>query len=121
RVVANGGQALSPDDMYSQLRLTAEGMWSKRLSDWLEDKPLAIAVCRSLIAADATGIWIEPETALRISRDIRSDAVIRSALRSVRHGLRKRTEDSATHLPPAHWHAILSREGDEVVLESLAL
>ena len=108
KVAQMGGPGLDDDEFYRRLVGIAGGLWSGRLSDWLEDRTLAIALGRSLLTGEESAARLESGALARIGRDIRMDAECRQVLRQARRMLRNPSRKSAAMPPRATWLASVS-------------
>lgn len=121
KLAASGGQGLSDEDFHRRLTAIAEGLWSRRLSDWLGDKVLAVSLGRNLLSGENSHSWIEPLALARIGRDIRMDAECRQVLRTARRSIRSQPKDAGIAVPAASWLASVSVTGQSHRLEGLML
>lgn len=108
KVAQMGGPGLDDDEFYRRLVGIAGGLWSGRLSDWLEDRTLAIALGRSLLTGEESAARLEFGALARIGRDIRMDAECRQVLRQARRVLRNPSRKPASMPPRATWLASVS-------------
>ncbi len=102
RLAAADGHNLPNEDFQRRLLAIADGLWSRRLSDWLRDGDLAVDLCRNLLTGEDATTWIEPKAAARIAKDIRTDGECRQALRHARRIVRT-SSSSHLDLTPASW------------------
>ena len=49
QVLSTNSSLRTDEELLLQLREIASGLWSKRLSDWLEDETLSVGLCKSLL------------------------------------------------------------------------
>ncbi len=121
RLAATGGHNLAGEDFQRRLVAIADGLWSRRLSDWLRDEDLAVGLCRNLLSGEDTATWIEPRAAARIARDIRADRDCRQALRQARRTIRAPGRVSTGELEAASWSVSVSLTDEGPKIERLLL
>lgn len=121
RLAASGGHNLPDEEFRSRLVAIADGLWSRRLSDWLHDSDLTTGLGRSLLFGEEFESWIEPRAAARIRRDIRMDGECRQILRGARRIVRSQSGASGKVLPSASWIASVVREDTGYRVEKLLL
>lgn len=103
QVLASSVSLRSDDELLSELRKIASGLWSRRLTDWLEDADLALELSRRLILGENYETWLEPGMVLRVAEDLRSDPQARRDLRTARRHASRAGVPAVPDLPPACW------------------
>jgi hypothetical protein len=118
-LASSGLQGVSNEDFERKLVSVANGLWSRRLSDWLSDSGLAVDLSRRLLTGKTDTSWIEPLAAARVERDIQMDGECSQALRRARQSLQAKT--GSITLPPAKWEIALRSNGETTAVEQLLL
>ncbi len=121
RLVASGGHNLPAEDFHRKMVTIADGLWSRRLVDWLADIELAEMLCRNLLKGEDSVGWIEHRAAARFVRDIRSDSDVRSALRSARRQIRSRVTTANPVIEKASWLVEVTSSPERAVLNRILL
>lgn len=103
QVLASSVSLRSDDELLSELRKIASGLWSRRLTDWLEDADLAVELSRRLILGENYETWLEPGMVLRVAEDLRSDPQARRDLRTARRHASRAGIPAVPDVPPARW------------------
>jgi hypothetical protein len=106
QVLSSGTSLREDDDLHAEMRSIANGLFSKRLADWLEDRNLALALSRRLLLGEDHQSWLEPVIANRIAEDLRADPQARRSLTSARRLVSR--ERMADLEPPAPGKFLLS-------------
>lgn len=118
-LAASGLKSVSSQDFEHRLVSVAEGLWSRRLSDWLSDSVLAVDLSSRLLTGKTDDSWIEPLAVARVERDIQIDGQCSQTLLRARKSLQTKTESIA--LPPAKWAIALRGNGKTTAVEQLLL
>jgi hypothetical protein len=118
-LASSGLQGVSNEDFERKLVSVANGLWSRRLSDWLSDSGLAVDLSRRLLTGKTDTSWIEPLAAARVERDIQMDGECSQTLRRARQSLQAKT--GSITLPPAKWEIALRSNGETTAVEQLLL
>ena len=121
RLAASGGHSLPTEDFHRKLVSIADGLWSRRLADWLKDSKIAVALCRNLLMGENSASWIEPRAAARLANDIRADSEVRNALRNARRLIRSTAAGGKLVVSSANWLVAVSILPDGPIISRLLL
>lgn len=108
--ILSSGTPLRDDQLLiSELVSIADGLWSRRLRDWLEDSRLAIELSRALLAPEEGAGWFEPTVVARIGNDLRQDPDAANALKRARRLVSKERRLLKPHVEASRYGIIIAQ------------
>jgi hypothetical protein len=108
KVLASGTPLREDELLISKLVSIADGLWSRRLRDWLEDNRLAVELSKALLAPDEGEGWFEPSIVARIGNDLRKDPDTAIALRRVKRLVSRERRTSRTSFEASRYGIVIA-------------
>ncbi len=108
KVLASGTPLREDELLISKLVSIADGLWSRRLRDWLEDNRLAVELSKALLAPDEGQGWFEPSVVARIGNDLRKDPDAAIALRRAKRLVSKERRPSSPSVEASRYGIVIA-------------
>ncbi|WP_080822458.1 hypothetical protein [Agrobacterium genomosp. 2] len=108
KVLASGTPLREDELLISKLVSIADGLWSRRLRDWLEDTRLAVELSKALLAPDEGEGWFEPGIVARIGGDLRKDPDAAIALRHAKRLVSKERRSSSPSVEASRYGIVIA-------------
>ncbi|TCA17368.1 hypothetical protein E0H68_06225 [Rhizobium leguminosarum bv. viciae] len=106
--ILSSGIPLRDDHLLiSKLVSIADGLWSRRLRDWLEDPRLSIELSRALLAPEEGAGWFEPRIVARIGNDLRRDPDAAIAFQRARRLVSRERRLLKPHIEASRYNIIV--------------
>lgn len=121
-VLATGATVRDDGEFHRELVSLSEGLWSKRLRDWVEDAPTAVELCRKLLLGEDEPTWLDSGFAARIAKDLRTDPLTRNSLANAKRlATRERAPTRKKLAPSRYLLSVAGGKADRLLLNGPSL